>query len=187
MRDLVDHFFPPVHKVVEEEFTDFNYWRDELMDPDEFSDSDAEHDDDDAEDDEDEEGDVGEMGDSYLEEGELEDEDAEYGEEDEEYDEDEYDEENQLADSMLQEPGEKQGRLQHGTPSGDQEKVRQEQDEKEEFTDQERRRGGMLNDLDTSRLNQAKEFAEKELGAVTSEVVNEVGKFTGILRRDSAN
>ena len=72
MRDLVDHFFPPVHKVVEDEYTDFNYWREELPDPDDFSDSDAEGRGELYDDDEEEE-DAGYMGDSYLEEGELDD------------------------------------------------------------------------------------------------------------------
>ncbi|KAF8539425.1 Lipin/Ned1/Smp2-domain-containing protein [Trichophaea hybrida] len=166
MRDLVDHFFPPAHKVVEEEFTDFNYWRDGLMDPDEFSDSDAEHEDEEDED-EDEGGDVEDMGDSYLEEGELEDED--------EYDDESEEEEEELTENILQEPEK---------PSKDQEKIRQEQDEKEETTHQERRWGEMINDLDTSRFNQAKEFAEKELGAVASEITNEMGKLTSMLRRD---
>lgn len=64
MRDLVDHFFPPVSTVVEEEFTDFNYWREGLLDPDQFSDSDSDSDNDN---DGDDEGDDGDMGESYLE------------------------------------------------------------------------------------------------------------------------
>ncbi|KAL8629442.1 hypothetical protein Q9189_004833 [Teloschistes chrysophthalmus] len=43
MRELVDHFFPPVGLLVTgggEEFTDFNYWREAPLDVDEFSDSD---------------------------------------------------------------------------------------------------------------------------------------------------
>ncbi|KAI4126734.1 MAG: hypothetical protein LQ338_003598 [Usnochroma carphineum] len=43
MRELVDHFFPPVGLLVTgggEEFTDFNYWRDTPLDVDEFSNSD---------------------------------------------------------------------------------------------------------------------------------------------------
>jgi len=43
MRDLVDHFFPPVSILnTDEEYTDFNYWRDSLPDPDEFTDSEDE-------------------------------------------------------------------------------------------------------------------------------------------------
>lgn len=40
MRELVDHFFPPVSMLIAEggeEFTDFNYWRDRPLDIDEFS------------------------------------------------------------------------------------------------------------------------------------------------------
>ncbi|KAL8737169.1 MAG: hypothetical protein Q9181_001958 [Wetmoreana brouardii] len=42
MRELVDHFFPPVGLLVTgggEEFTDFNYWRETPLDVEEFSDS----------------------------------------------------------------------------------------------------------------------------------------------------
>ena len=43
MREVVDHFFPPVGLLVtggEEEFTDYNYWRDAPIDVDDFLDSD---------------------------------------------------------------------------------------------------------------------------------------------------
>ena len=45
MREIVDHFFPPVGLLVTgggEEYTDFNYWRDSPADIDDFSDSDSE-------------------------------------------------------------------------------------------------------------------------------------------------
>ena len=45
MREIVDHFFPPVGLLVTgggEEFTDFNYWRDNPLDIDDFSASDSE-------------------------------------------------------------------------------------------------------------------------------------------------
>lgn len=45
MREVVDHFFPPVGLLVtggEEDFTDYNYWRDAPIDVDEFLDSDDE-------------------------------------------------------------------------------------------------------------------------------------------------
>lgn len=45
MREVVDHFFPPVGLLVtggEEEFTDYNYWREAPIDVDEFLDSDEE-------------------------------------------------------------------------------------------------------------------------------------------------
>ncbi|KAL8937075.1 MAG: hypothetical protein Q9216_004609 [Gyalolechia sp. 2 TL-2023] len=44
MRELVDHFFPPVGLLVTgggEEFTDFNYWRDPPLDLEAFSESDS--------------------------------------------------------------------------------------------------------------------------------------------------
>ncbi|KAL8762984.1 MAG: hypothetical protein Q9184_001134 [Pyrenodesmia sp. 2 TL-2023] len=47
MRELVDHFFPPVGLLITgggENFTDFNYWRDTPRDVDEFSDSDSSED-----------------------------------------------------------------------------------------------------------------------------------------------
>lgn len=40
MRELVDHYFPPVTLLVSqgaEDFTDFNYWRNGILDPSEFS------------------------------------------------------------------------------------------------------------------------------------------------------
>ena len=43
MREVVDHFFPPVGLLItggEEEFTDYNYWRDAPIDVDDFPDSD---------------------------------------------------------------------------------------------------------------------------------------------------
>ena len=45
MREVVDHFFPPVGLLVtggEEEYTDYNYWRDTPLDMEEFPDSDSE-------------------------------------------------------------------------------------------------------------------------------------------------
>ena len=47
MREVVDHFFPPVSLLIAgggEDFTDFNFWRDTLLDLDEFSASDSEDD-----------------------------------------------------------------------------------------------------------------------------------------------
>jgi phosphatidate phosphatase LPIN len=69
MREVVDHYFPPVNSLVKgggEEYTDFTYWRDPVLELDEFSGS--ESDEKDAEDrlseDEDEGND--ELGDSYM-------------------------------------------------------------------------------------------------------------------------
>jgi phosphatidate phosphatase LPIN len=45
MREIVDHFFPPVGLLVPaggEEFTDFNYWRDRPLDLEDFTDSENE-------------------------------------------------------------------------------------------------------------------------------------------------
>lgn len=63
MREIVDHFFPPVDLLVKgggEEFTDFTYWRDRPLDIEDFSASESEDDDvdDDDELDEDEDGDI---------------------------------------------------------------------------------------------------------------------------------
>jgi phosphatidate phosphatase LPIN len=161
MRDLVDHFFPPVHKVVEEEYTDFNYWREGLMDPDEFTDSDAEReegDDDDA----------GYMGDSYIEDDEEEyEEEVEEGEEAEEVEEGEddddedgeYAEESDMTDSMV-------NSMVH---EPDDEKIKQAQDDDEE--EEVRTHGGMKNDLDCTRLQQAQEFVEHELSAIAERVL----------------
>ena len=50
MRELLDHFFPPVGLLVQnggEQFTDFNYWRDQPLPHDEFSASESEEEDED--------------------------------------------------------------------------------------------------------------------------------------------
>ncbi|KAL2351164.1 Lipin/Ned1/Smp2-domain-containing protein [Cryomyces antarcticus] len=90
MREIVDHFFPPVGLLVKgggEEFTDFNYWREAPLGIEDFSASESETDDvltaavkkgalsirsedegeerDEEEDDDDEEGDM-DLADSYL-------------------------------------------------------------------------------------------------------------------------
>jgi len=76
MREVVDHYFPPVGMLVKgggEEFTDFTYWRDTPLELDDFSAIDSEEDDkdednrsdDEASDESDEEG-AEEMGDSYI-------------------------------------------------------------------------------------------------------------------------
>jgi phosphatidate phosphatase LPIN len=49
MREIVDHFFPPVGLLVPaggEDFTDFNYWRDKPLDLEDFTDSEDEDEDD---------------------------------------------------------------------------------------------------------------------------------------------
>jgi phosphatidate phosphatase LPIN len=75
MREVVDHYFPPVSLLVKgggEEFTDFTYWRDTPLELEDFSDSDDDEERQDnaseegAEEEEYDEEDVGEMGDSYI-------------------------------------------------------------------------------------------------------------------------
>ena len=81
MREVVDHFFPPVGLLVAgggEDFTDFNYWRNTPLDIDEFSASDSDEDDrpgqdrrslrseDEGSDGLDEEDPENDLGDSYL-------------------------------------------------------------------------------------------------------------------------
>lgn len=85
MREVVDHYFPPVSTLVKgggEEYTDFTYWREPVLDIDEFSDSesderedrDAENNSEDEDDDDlDEEGND-DLGDSYLSRDSLDDE-----------------------------------------------------------------------------------------------------------------
>jgi phosphatidate phosphatase LPIN len=73
MREVVDHYFPPVNTLVKgggEEYTDFTYWREPVLEIDDFSDSesdenDEEHHDHVSEDEDDEEGNE-ELGDSYI-------------------------------------------------------------------------------------------------------------------------
>ncbi|EKG18503.1 Lipin [Macrophomina phaseolina MS6] len=77
MREIVDHYFPPVGLLVQnggEEFTDFNYWRERPLDLDEFSASESSDSSSSADEDddrrslhsEDEAETEGELGDSYL-------------------------------------------------------------------------------------------------------------------------
>ena len=66
MRELVDHFFPPVSMLVKEggeDFTDFNYWRDTPQGLDDFSATDSEEEDTEADE---ELEDVDGLGQSYL-------------------------------------------------------------------------------------------------------------------------
>ena len=68
MREVVDHFFPPVSLLVKEggeDFTDFTYWRDVPQDLDIFSDSESEEDVAKNEDEDDDE-EVNDLGESYL-------------------------------------------------------------------------------------------------------------------------
>lgn len=68
MREVVDHYFPPVNTLVNgggEEYTDFTYWREPVLEIDDFSASDDDDEDDEEDDDEDEENNDA-LGDSYL-------------------------------------------------------------------------------------------------------------------------
>lgn len=72
MREVVDHYFPPVSTLLQqggEEFTDFQYWRDQPMELDSFSASESEDEDgrgrDDGSDRGEDDVDVGAMGESY--------------------------------------------------------------------------------------------------------------------------
>ncbi|KFY21609.1 hypothetical protein V493_07267 [Pseudogymnoascus sp. VKM F-4281 (FW-2241)] len=84
MREVVDHYFPPVSMLIKgggEEFTDFNYWRDKPMEMEDFSASEDEDEDEDEDGDEggseggsdggsrngdDGDEEVGDMGESYI-------------------------------------------------------------------------------------------------------------------------
>jgi phosphatidate phosphatase LPIN len=73
MREVVDHYFPPVNTLVKgggEEYTDFTYWREPVLDLDDFSDSESEEkevegDNHESEDEDDEDANE-ELGDSYI-------------------------------------------------------------------------------------------------------------------------
>jgi phosphatidate phosphatase LPIN len=73
MREVVDHYFPPVNTLVKsggEEYTDFTYWREPVLEIEDFSDSESdekEAEEDNGSEDEDEDEDVNDdLGDSYI-------------------------------------------------------------------------------------------------------------------------
>ncbi|OAQ99588.1 hypothetical protein LLEC1_02936 [Akanthomyces lecanii] len=71
MREVVDHYFPPVASLRQqggEEYTDFQYWREPVLDIDDFSASESEEGDEGDEDDLEEDDDAGNggLGDSYI-------------------------------------------------------------------------------------------------------------------------
>ncbi|OWP02435.1 hypothetical protein B2J93_3223 [Marssonina coronariae] len=89
MREVVDHYFPPVSTLVKgggEEYTDFTYWREPLLDINEFSDSESEekdgaeeeHDNVSEDEDEDDEGND-ELGESYISRDSIDDDNDEHG------------------------------------------------------------------------------------------------------------
>ncbi|CAD6441990.1 34164ca7-20d4-4990-9d37-0d9cf53b7912 [Sclerotinia trifoliorum] len=77
MREVVDHYFPPVNTLITsggEEYTDFTYWREPVLEIDDFSASESdERDLEEREDEEDEEEDEdnGHMGESYISRGSI--------------------------------------------------------------------------------------------------------------------
>lgn len=172
MRDLVDHYFPPVALLSQDEqYTDFNYWREPLPDLDDFSDSDEEDEEDE------EEGDMGEsyyedehgMGESYYTEnaedgdGEEEyDDDGEDGEDGENAEEGEEGEINELEGSQFAESFIDQGGV---------EKAK----ERELIEGETPNLVGM--DFDQG-LHRAVEFAERGVDVVMGEVVREIQLLT---------
>ncbi|CZT10733.1 hypothetical protein WAI453_011156 [Rhynchosporium graminicola] len=88
MREVVDHYFPSVNTLVQgggEEYTDFTYWREPVLDIDDFSDSESDERDDhgnesedEEEEDDDEDGNE-EMGDSYISRDSIDDDNDEHG------------------------------------------------------------------------------------------------------------
>lgn len=198
MRDLVDHYFPPVALLSQDEqYTDFNYWREPLPDPEDFSDSDEEEEEgDEEEEEEEEEGDMGEsyyedehgMGESYYtenaEDGDGEEEYVDDGEDEEEDDEEgegegeEEEEEEEGGGGGVDGP--ERSQLAEGFIDGqdDVEKVK----EGKSFSDRVPGLGvgkiGMKMDLDQGRLHQAVEFAEREMSGIMDEVVREIQVLT---------
>ncbi|KAF7863883.1 hypothetical protein EAF04_006848 [Stromatinia cepivora] len=79
MREVVDHYFPPVNTLITsggEEYTDFTYWREPVLEIDDFSASESDERDleerEDEEEEEEEEGeDNGQMGESYISRGSI--------------------------------------------------------------------------------------------------------------------
>jgi phosphatidate phosphatase LPIN len=109
MREVVDHYFPSVGTLVEgggEEYTDFTYWREPVLDIDEFSDSDSDEKDVDEEDNnqsEDEDDGNDELGESYMSRDSIDEGDENYHGLDESILSGSVDdEEDQLASSMLE-------------------------------------------------------------------------------------
>lgn len=112
MREVVDHYFPPVNSLVKsggEEYTDFRYWREPVLDFEDFSDSESDEKD--------------------GEEEENESEEEEGGDEDEEEEEEENDE---LGNSYISRDsfdGDEQGRLDESMISMDEQMPSIEEDE----------------------------------------------------------
>lgn len=196
MRDLVDHYFPPVGLLSQDEqYTDFNYWRETIPDPEDFSDSEEENDDDDEDDEEDEEEEEeeeGEMGESYYESehgmGEsYYTENAEDGDGEEEYD-DEEEEAEVEAGADNAEDDEEEGELDdhedvkladnHVEDQDDVEKAKERKSIASKIPGLGLGKIGLKMDIDQGRLHQAVEFVEKEMGGIADEVVREIQVLT---------
>ncbi|KAF8418933.1 Lipin/Ned1/Smp2-domain-containing protein [Tirmania nivea] len=183
MRDLVDHFFPPVSILnTDEEYTDFNYWRDSLPDPDEFTDSEDE--DEKKTEEEEDEG----MRESYMTgmsgnhtEGEGQD-DTYYEEDGEEYSDEEegedYDEEEEDEEEQLE--GQAGGVKQDAQEVGTTEKPSQEEIRKVPSGILHSRFTGpwMKNDVDQSMVGQVIETVEKEITSIVEDLGERMQKAT---------
>lgn len=122
MREVVDHYFPPVNTLVKgggEEYTDFTYWREPVLEIDDFSDSESDEKEGEehhaSEDEDDEEGNE-ELGDSYISRDSIDDNEDENGLEESilsgSVDEDE------LTSSMMEEDAEADGEFDDGETPG---------------------------------------------------------------------
>lgn len=172
IRDLVDHFFPPVARVmgIAEEYTDFNYWRDDIPAIDDFSDSDADHSDSDS--------DINDDDlpvDSYIDDEEAEQySDAQDGESEyEEYS----DEDDRLSEG--EEYDEEDDVYHEDVSNGDTKKQDAETKALTESQGSNFRRPIMKNDLDRSTLDAARDFAEIELGSIAEEIKTDFNKLIG--------
>jgi phosphatidate phosphatase LPIN len=200
MRDLVDHFFPPVERVkgVVEEFTDFNYWRDPAPDLADFTDSEDEGDDED-----DVGSEHGDMVDSYLDdEGAIyssdEEVDEHYHAQEIQYssDDEDYDENDDMLDSFHSLPPMSpldERRPFSATPLSKEVLNDEEDDAQEQIIDPEEeekikkaqaenevqweRKPAMKNDLDRTTFESIKDFAEHELNGVKEQMTEDLNRL----------
>lgn len=155
MRDLVDHYFPPVEMLAEgEEFTDFNYWREGVIDVDDLSDASASSE---------AAGEAGgtDLGDSYIEDG---DDISDVSEAAGEGSEGDPGSEEDLDEDLTDED-------EDDGSSNDVHQPEENKDDLEGLSYYHSLRRGMKVDVDASRLHQAKQFVEQEPGEIAEEVV----------------